>query len=88
MAAKVPTNVKNLGKLNGLRIIKASFDGTVSSNDIDNADTWASGIKGIVFAFFAPTTTTGDVACAVSGTTITFACSASNQIGNIIVFAR
>lgn len=43
MAAKTPTSVRreNLGSVN---LMVALFDGTVSSNDIDDNDTWASGI--------------------------------------------
>lgn len=44
MAAKVPTTLtkENWGSVN---VLIAAFDGTVSSNDIDDDDTWASGVK-------------------------------------------
>lgn len=58
MAAKTPTTLykENLGSVN---LYIANFDGTVSSNDIDDDDTWASGIKGIVGAWWAGTSDNG-----------------------------
>jgi hypothetical protein len=58
MAAKLPTTLtkENLGSVN---LYIANFDGTVSSNDIDDDDTWASGIKGIVAMWWAGTSDNG-----------------------------
>lgn len=44
MAAKVPTTIRkeNWGSVN---VLIANFDATVSSNDIDDNDTWATGVK-------------------------------------------
>jgi hypothetical protein len=47
MAAKTPTSIRK-ESLGSLTLIIASFDGTVSSNDLDNADTWTTGITSIV----------------------------------------
>ena len=43
MAAKVPTTIRkeNLGSVN---LLIANFDASVESNDIDDNDTWVTGI--------------------------------------------
>lgn len=58
MAAKLPTTIEkqSLGSVN---LYIANFDGTVSSNDIDDNDTWASDIKGIVGMWWAGTSDNG-----------------------------
>lgn len=83
MASKVPDSIKQ-EQLGTVRLILARY----SSTNLDDTDTWASGIKGIVDAFFTPDSTTGVIACAVSGSTITFAASAANQTGTLHILAR
>ena len=76
MAVKLPTTIRkeNLGSV---RLIIATFDGTVSSNDLDNADTWATGITsiignpwfaGAVFVGLAVDPVTGIVTATTAGT--------------------
>lgn len=83
MAAKVPDSIVVVKK-GTVR----EFIATFSSTDLDNGDTWASGIVGIVDAAFHPSTTTGVVGVAFSGSDLTFACSAANQLGRLVVTAR
>jgi hypothetical protein len=47
MAAKLPTSISK-ESLGSLTLLIAKFDGTVSSNDLDNADTWSTGVTTIV----------------------------------------
>lgn len=91
MAAKTPTTItkENLGSLT---LIIANFDGTVSSNDIDDNDTWASGIKNIVGWPIVQTTTDGPQDCTIDAIDyatgdITFA-SASTQTAYVYVFCK
>ena len=92
MAAKTPTTIRqeNLGSLN---LIMADFDGTVSSNDVDDGDTWASGMKGIVAWWFAreddPTTqASAGVAVAESSGTFTFHPAEDGALGKLMVLAK
>lgn len=91
MAAKLPTTVtrENLGSLD---LIIANFDGTVSSNDIDDDDTWASGIKNIIGWPIVQTTVDGPQDCTVDAVdyatgTITFA-SAATQTAFVYILCR
>lgn len=83
MAAKTPDSVR-MDSLGSLRLIQAIF----SSTNLDDTDTYATGITGIVGAWFAPDTTTGVVGVANSAGTLTFACSAANQTGTLFILAR
>ena len=75
MAAKTPSSVKVLSVGNGLVVRKAVFA------DIDNADTWTSGLKGVstVVAVDNTGTTTAGVAVSESGGVFTFACATDNK---------
>jgi hypothetical protein len=90
MAAKLPTRIikENLGSVN---LIMALFDGTVSSNDIDDNDTWASGCTTIVGWPWVIPTIDGPQDCTIDavGTDggITFA-SAANQTGWVAFYCR
>lgn len=86
MAAKTPDSVRvyNVGNL---RKIVATF----TTNDIDDNDTWASGIKSAIdwdvhTSIDGPQDTTIDSYTAATGT-FTFA-SAANQTGRVVVWAR
>lgn len=83
MAAKTPDSVKQ-DKLGTVRLIYAFF----TSTNLDNTDTYATGIDGIIGAWFAPNTTTGVVGVSNSSGTLTFACSADNQTGTLFILAR
>jgi bacillopeptidase F (M6 metalloprotease family) len=88
MAAKLPTSiiVENLGSA---KLVIASFDGTVSSNDIDNADTWASGIKAPI-GYWATATSGTTNAIAITGVstgTFTFG-SSGNITGTVFVLCK
>ena len=91
MAAKLPTTIRkeNLGSL---RLIIANFDGTVSSNDIDDNDTWASGIKTIIGWPIVQTTVDGPQDCTIDAIDfatgdITFA-SAATQTAVVYVLCK
>lgn len=91
MAAKLPTSIRkeNIGSLT---LIMALFDGTVSSNDIDDNDTWASGITSIVGWPIVVPTIDGPQDVAIDAVdyatgTITFA-SAANQTAWVYVLCR
>lgn len=91
MAAKVPTSItkENLGSVN---LIIALFDGTVSSNDIDDNDTWASGIKTIIGWPLVISTIDGPQDCTVDALDratgdITFA-SAANQTAYVYILCK
>lgn len=90
MAAKTPTTVvvENLGSL---KLVIANFDGTVSSNDIDDNDTWASGIKGAL-SYWVSSTIDGPQDCTIDAydrTTGTFTFgSAANQTAFVHVLCR
>ena len=90
MAAKVPTTItkENLGSLT---LIIANFDGTVSSNDIDDNDTWATGITSIVGWPIVQTTVDGPQDCTVDAVaadgTLTFA-SAATQTAYVYILCR
>lgn len=83
MAAKTPDSVRqeNLGSA---RLVMAIF----STTNIDNTDTYATGMKGIIGAWFAPDTTTGVVGVSNSAGTLTFAASADNQTGILFILHR
>lgn len=92
MAAKTPTTIKreNLGSLN---LVIAHFDGTVASNDLDDGDTWASGLTGIV-AFWTghqdnPTTQASvGIAVTESSGTFTFYPAEDDALGKLFVLVR
>ncbi len=91
MAAKLPTSIRkeNLGSIN---LIIANFDGTVSSNDIDDNDTWASGIKSIVGWPIVQSTIDGPQDCTIDAIdrttgTVTFA-SAANQTAYVYIYFK
>lgn len=88
MAAKTPVSIlrESLGSLT-LHIA------TFTTNDIDDADTWASGIPGIVGAWCNPTddpTTqaSNGIDLGISGSTITFYAGESNRTGIVFVLSR
>ena len=83
MASKPPDSVAQ-DNLGSLRLVRASYVAT----NIDDTDTWDTKIKGIVDAWFGPSTTSGVVGVAISGTTLTFAASAANQVGTLYILAR
>lgn len=85
MAAKTPDSLSQ-DLLGTLRLVRALF----TSTNLDNTDTYATGMKGIVDAWFKPNTTTGVVGCDIdqSTGTITFATSADNQTGTLFILAR
>lgn len=83
MAAKTPDSVYQ-ESLGSLRLIRAKF----TSTNLDNTDTYATGIDGIVDAWFSPSTTTGVVGVSNSSGTLTFACSADNQVGTLFILVR
>jgi hypothetical protein len=90
MAAKVPTTVQrhNVGSLS---LVIADFDNTVASNDIDDNDTWVSGITQAVGWVVQPTIDgpsdcTIDAYDAATGT-FTFG-SAASQTAKVFVFCK
>jgi len=90
MAEKTPTTVvrQNLGSIN---LIIATFDGTVSSNDIDDNDTWTSGITSMVGWPIVQSTIDGPQDCTIDAYTrstgqFTFA-SAANQTAVVYILA-
>lgn len=87
MAAKTPSSVKNLGPVGDCRLILASF------TDIDDGDTWASALNGIVAVIAQDTdnpTTQASVGCAVafSGSTITFYPAEDNKTVDLFIWVR
>lgn len=89
MAAKLPTTVQT-HSLGNLKLTIALFDGTVSSNDIDDNDTWASGIKSAV-GYIVQSTIDGPQDCTIdlyvaSTGVFTFA-SAANQTAYVYVLS-
>lgn len=89
MAAKTPTTItkENLGSLN---LIIASFDGTVDSNDIDDNDTWASGISGIIGCLWMGSSDNGydvSITSVTAGGTILFD-SAGTTTGTLYVLYK
>lgn len=90
MAAKLPTKV-TVESIGSLKLAVALFDGTVSSNDIDDNDTWASGIKSAI-AYGVFSTIDGPQDCTIDAydrTTGTFTFgSAANQTGYVLVLFR
>ncbi len=83
MAAKTPDAVYS-DSLGSVRLIRAEF----STTNVDDTDTYASGITGIVDTWFSTDITTGAVGTTHSGSTITFACSAANQTGTLFILVR
>lgn len=81
MAAKTPASVSQ-ESLGSVRLVRAVF------TDVDNTDTWASAITGVIDGWFSPSTTTGSTGVSVSGSTVTFACSADNQAGTLYLLCR
>ena len=91
MAAKLPTTIRN-ENLGSLKLIIANFDGTVSSNDIDDNDTWATGITSIIGWPIVQSTIDGPQDCTVDAVdfatgTITFA-SAANQTAMVYILCK
>lgn len=91
MAAKVPTTItkENLGSL---KLIIAKFDGTVSGNDIDDNDTWATGITSIIGWPIVQSTIDGPQDCTIDAIdfttgTVTFG-SAANQTAVVYVLCK
>ena len=82
MAAKVPTTLtkQNWGSVN---VLMANFDGTVASNDIDDNDTWASGVKlGKIVGYIVQSTIDGPQDCTIDAIDADGVCtfgSAANQ---------
>jgi hypothetical protein len=90
MAAKLPTTVVK-ASLGDMKLTIANFDGTVSSNNIDDNDTWASGIKSAL-GYWVSSTIDGPQDCtidayAASTGTFTFA-SAADQTALVFVLSR
>jgi len=86
MAIKTPDSVR-VNNVGNLRHIVATF----STNDIDDNDTWASGIKSAIdwdihTSIDGPQDCTVDNYAAATGT-FTFA-SAANQTGRLVIWAR
>lgn len=91
MAAKLPTTIRK-ESLGSLKLIIANFDGTVSSNDIDDNDTWATGITSIIGWPIVQSTIDGPQDCTVDAVdyttgTITFA-SADNQTAYVYILCK
>lgn len=91
MAAKTPTTItrENLGSIN---LLIADFDGTVSSNDIDDNDTWATGLgTRIVGHPWVAISSEGPNDCTVdaidSSGTFTFSAAASTT-GTVYVYFK
>lgn len=87
MAAKTPSSVKTLGKMQGLRLVLASF------TDLDDGDTWASGLKGVVGQWANdsddPTTQASvGVAVAHSAGTFTFYPAEDNKTADLFILVR
>jgi len=86
MAEKTPDSVTS-SNVGNLRLIVATF----TTNDIDDNDTWVSGIKSAIAwdvqtSIDGPQDTTIDLYTASTGT-FRFA-SAANQTGRVAVWAR
>lgn len=86
MAAITPTVTKQ-ESLGSLRLLKLSFAATA-----DNADTYASGLKGIVGYWAqkttAPTQTKEGIDVAISGTTFTFYMGEDNMGFDLYILQR
>lgn len=87
MAAKTPASVLNLGPMGDCRLICASF------TDLDDGDTWASGLSGIVKCWAQGTddpTTQANTGCAVafSGSDFTFYPAEDNKAVDLFVLVR
>ena len=90
MAAKIPTTIRreNLGSIN---LLIADFDGTVESNDIDDNDTWATGLGTRIIGHpWIAISSEGPNDCTVDGIasgTLTFSAAASTT-GTVYVFFK
>ena len=85
MAAKTPDSIVTQENFGSLRLIIARF----STTNLDNADTYTTGLTNIVGRpWFVNSTTTGVVGCEVSGGVITFATSADNLEGDLYILTR
>lgn len=84
MAAKTPATVKHLSSGNGVSVILASF------SDIDDGDTWTSGMNGIVSFVVVPTNSADNATAtaAVSSGTFTFQTGASNLTVDLLIYKR
>ena len=87
MAAKTPDSIQQ-ESLGSLKLIIATF----STNDIDDTDTWASGIQGIV-GYWAnatddPTQAKEGIDVALSTSTFTFSTGEDNRTGMVYVLAK
>lgn len=87
MAAKTPSSVIELGTGTGFRMLKATF------TDIDDADTWTSGMSGVVGAWCNGTddpTTQASQGCdvSVSSGVFTFYPGEDNRTIELYIIAR
>ena len=87
MAAKTPDSILS-ESWGSLRLYIATF----STNDIDNGDTWASAIPGIV-GYWGCLNDDGTqekegLAIALSGTTLTFKVGEANRTGIVYVLQK
>jgi hypothetical protein len=87
MAAKTPDSIQQ-ESLGSLKLIIATF----TTNDIDDGDTWASGIQGIV-GYWGNLTDDGTQAkegidISLSTSTFTFNVGEDNRTGLIYVLAK
>jgi hypothetical protein len=88
MAAKTPDSIlrESVGSM-------TLFIATFSTNDIDDTDTWATGLGSNILGVWAngtddPTQTKEGIDCAESAGTITFSTGEDNRTGKVFVLAR
>lgn len=84
MAAITPASIRYLGVAGGIREILARF------TSVDDADTWASGLKGIITwtATDRTGTTTSGVAASESSATFTFKVATNGKAVDLVVKLR
>lgn len=82
MAAKTPSTIKKYN-LGNVTLIRAVF------TDMDDADTWASGMSGVIDQWFNrtddPTQGTEGVGVSESSGTFTFNCGEDDNTGTLFV---
>jgi hypothetical protein len=87
MAAKTPDSIirESMGSL-------TAHIATFVTNDIDNDDTWESGIQNIVWwsatAIDDPTQTKEGIDVSLSGSTFTFRTGEDNREGKVLVLSK
>jgi hypothetical protein len=87
MAVKTPDSIirESFGSL-------TAHIAVFSTNDIDDGDTWATGISNIVFAIANgtddPTQEKEGIECSRSSSTITFNCGESNRTAEVLVLSK